>query len=236
MAVHYRTQGFFIKKADQGEANQLFTIYTEDFGRVEVLGRAIRKIKSKLRSGADLFYLSEVEFIQGKAQKTLTDALLIEKFPNIRDNLRKLVVVQKIANVIEELVRGQEKDPAVWELLNETFEKLEEDNSEIVYYYFIWNFLSLSGYLPELSYCVRCREILAPGHFCFSFNEGGVVCNVCSSKKNDLYKINSDLIKVLRLLVQRNWGVLDRMKIDSFTQKLLENVSRTYLSEILGKN
>jgi len=66
MFVHYRTQGLILKKEDQGEADLLFTIYTKDFGKLEILGRAIRKISSKLRSGAEIFYLSEVEFIQGK--------------------------------------------------------------------------------------------------------------------------------------------------------------------------
>ncbi len=63
MAVHYRTQGFVLKKTDLWEADQVFSIYTQDFGKLKVLGKAIRKIKSKLRSGAELFYLSETEFI-----------------------------------------------------------------------------------------------------------------------------------------------------------------------------
>lgn len=46
MFVHYRTQGLFIKEEDRGEANQLFTIFTKDFGKLEILGKAIRKISS----------------------------------------------------------------------------------------------------------------------------------------------------------------------------------------------
>ena len=84
MAVHYRTQGFVLRKTDLREADQVFSIYTKDFGKLKILGKAIRKIKSKLRSGADLFYLSELEFIQGKAYKTLTDAIALNKFKNIR--------------------------------------------------------------------------------------------------------------------------------------------------------
>ena len=74
MATYYRTQGYVIKKTGLREADQLFTIYTEDYGKIDVLGRGIRKITSKLRSGIDLFCFSEIEFVQGKAYKTLTDA------------------------------------------------------------------------------------------------------------------------------------------------------------------
>ncbi|NQU82868.1 MAG: recombination protein O N-terminal domain-containing protein, partial [Parcubacteria group bacterium] len=78
--THYRTRGFFLKNEARGEADEIFTLFTSDFGRIRVLGRAIRKITSKLRSGAGLFYYSEIEFIQGKQYKTLTDAVLIDKF------------------------------------------------------------------------------------------------------------------------------------------------------------
>ena len=90
MFVHYRTKGFVLKKECREEADQLFTLFTKDFGKLEVLGKAIRKISSKLRANIEVFYLTEVEFIQGKNQKILTDAILIEKFKNLRENLKKL--------------------------------------------------------------------------------------------------------------------------------------------------
>ncbi len=69
MFTRYRTQGIILGKVDRGESDRLFTIYTKDYGIINLLARSERKIKSKLRSGLELFYLSEIEFIQGKAQK-----------------------------------------------------------------------------------------------------------------------------------------------------------------------
>ena len=40
MAVHYRTYGFLLKKTDRGETDQLFNIYTKDFGKLEILSVA----------------------------------------------------------------------------------------------------------------------------------------------------------------------------------------------------
>jgi len=47
MFLKYRTQGLIFKKEERGEADQLFTVFTRDFGKLEVLGKAIRKISSK---------------------------------------------------------------------------------------------------------------------------------------------------------------------------------------------
>ena len=149
MFVNYRTQGIILKKEDRGEANQLFTIYTKDFGKLEIFGKAIRKISSKLRAGADIFYLTDIEFIQGKAHKTLTDAVLIEKFENIRSDLNKLKITYQISEILDELIKGQESDEEIWDLLNKTFQrlnnlKLKIKNWKLIYYYFLWNFLSHS--------------------------------------------------------------------------------------------
>jgi len=220
MAVHYRTQGFVIKKTDRGEADQLFTIYTKDFGKLEILGKAIRKIKSKLRGGIELFYLSEIEFIQGKTYKTLTDAILIESFPNIRKALKKLAVVNRIAENLDDLVKGQEPDKETWELLLETFNKLNtkypdfiEDSRQsrnkiqntryIIYYYFLWNLFSILGYQPELTK------------------------NTLSGKK-----IDTNIIKILKLIFKKDWPILSRLKIEPLHLKLLKDVSEWYNKNI----
>ena len=133
MAIHYRTEGYILKKTDLREADQLFTIYTKDYGKIDVLGRAIRKIKSKLRSGAELFYLSEIEFIQGKAYKTLTDAILIDKFKDIRNDLEKTKTAGQIVESLDNLIKAPESDEKIWDLLEDTFKKI---NIDLIYHYF----------------------------------------------------------------------------------------------------
>ncbi len=154
MFVHYRTEAFILRKEDIGEADRLFTVYSKAFGRLELLAKAGRKIKSKLRGGLELFYLSELEFIQGKGYKTIIDAFLINNFKEIRNDLAKLSVAYKISETLDQLIRGQEQDEQVWNLIKKTFNELEINGKkpEIVYYYFFWNLVSLLGYKPEASH------------------------------------------------------------------------------------
>ena len=123
--VHYRTRGFILKKNDRFEADRFFTIFTCDFGRIEVAARAIRKITSKLRAGVELFYLSEIEFIQGRTYKTLTDTVVLEKFEEVRKNLEKLKTAFKISKVLDNSLRFEEKDKRIWDLIVETFSLLD---------------------------------------------------------------------------------------------------------------
>src|SRR3989344_237984 len=141
MAVSYRTKGLVFKKSDRHESDRIFTVFTYDFGRLEIFGKAIRKIESKLKSGIDIFSLSEIEFIQGKSRKTLTAALAINKFSNLLLDLEKFKISQNIGAILDSLINGQEKDEKIWELLIAAFEKLNDPllpqkKYKLVYYYF----------------------------------------------------------------------------------------------------
>jgi DNA repair protein RecO (recombination protein O) len=235
MFVHYRTKGIIFKKEDRGEADQLFTFYTEDFGKLEILGRAIRKISSKLRSGAELFYLSEIEFIQGKTQKTLTDAISIEKFENLRKNLKRLQIAYRISEALDNLVKGQEPDEKIWHLLNEVFQKLNSlslviSHLSLLYYYFLWNFLSILGYKPELYKCVFCQKKLIPEKLYFSPKEGGLICQNCFKKVKLGKEVKPEVVKILRIILEKNWPTLSKLKIEEPHLKSLNMISQETFS------
>ncbi len=237
MATHHRTKGFFLAKKERGESDYIFTVYTEDFGKLEVLGKAIRKIKSKLRSGAELFYLSEIEFIQGKTYKTLTDALLIENFPNIRKDLEKLETVSSMCQTLQDFVSGEEKDDHVWNLLSEVMAELEKPGSRIfeaglIYDYFFWNLVSILGYRPELYSCCLCQKKPVPEELFFSFETGGVLCSSCSGKAEDSLEIGADAVKIIRLILKKDVQTLSRLKFDPANMKMLKKLSECYNKNI----
>ena len=239
MADHYRTLGIILKKKERGEADQLFTIYTKDFGKLNILGKGIRKISSKLKAGMEIFYLSEIEFIQGKAHKTLTDTILIDRFKNLRSELKRLNTAFKIVKVLDRFSLKQEPDKKIWQLLEESFKKLDDvkskiPNPELIYYYFLWNLFSVLGYQPEMTYCLSCGKKISPGLIYFT-PEGGLICQSCSKKKTLPLRreITQDTIKIIRIILRKDWGTFSRLKIRPFHQKELKEISQIFSSTIL---
>lgn len=238
MFTHYRTQGFILKKTDQGEADRIFTVFTSDFGKLELLARAVRKIKSKLRAGLEIFYLSEIEFIQGKAYKTLTDAILIDNFKNLRRSLARMTVASKISEVFDGLVKGQEPDEKLWQLLSENFKTLNNPRTQhakyqLIYYHFLWNLLSALGYKPELHHCSLCQKRLTPENIFFNLKEGGLLCSQCREKAKSGKPIELNVIKIIRIILKNDWTMLEKLKIEDGDLKSLSAISDYYLSEIL---
>lgn len=238
MFVHYRTQGLVFKKEDRGEADRLFTVYTKEFGKLEILGKSIRKISSKLRAGMELFSLSEIEFIQGRTFKTLTDAILNEEFENLNKNLEVLKTASRISYLSDELMTRPENDEKIWELLIKTFQRLNHcsragNSCPKVYYYFFWNFVSVLGYQPELYKCLDCRKKIVLGKNYFNSEQGGIICGNCLKGGEKNKEIDSDAIKTLRLIIKRNWKILSKIKFKPEELKVLENISNDYFLHIL---
>jgi len=207
MAVHYRTEGLILKKLDRGEADRIFTVFTRDFGKLKLRAVSERKITSKLRGGLEMFYLSEVEFIQGKIQKTLTDATVQNSHLHVRKDLKKLRVAYRVSEIFDAVVKGQEPDENIWRLLREVFsflshEELDEKSIRLVPYYFLWNLLSYAGYKPQFKDMeAQSREM------------ANIVQNF----------LQGDIVQALQKLQGKD--------IDG---SLLKKISQEYLSRVLG--
>ena len=235
--THYRTYGFVFKKEDKGEADRLFTIFTFDYGRIQVLGRAIRKITSKLGSGIGLFCLSEIEFIQGENYKTLTDAQIIEKYETLEKDSKKLKTAFKISDVLNSFIPFEERDEKILDLTVDVFRKLNkipDSQRWILFYYFLWNFFSVLGYQPELHNCSLCQKKLIPANLYFSSKEGGIICKNCKIDKDKAEKISPELIKILRIIFNENWQLLSKIKIGFNHKKELMKISKIYYFYLLS--
>ena len=241
MFIRHRSQGIVLKKVNRREADQLFTVYTKDFGKIKVLGRGIRKISSKLKSGMEPFYLSEVEFIQGKSGKTLTDVFLIDSFRDLRKDLKRLNIAYRISELLDNLIYGEEPEKKVWILLSNTLRRLDNrdfkiKNPKIIYYHFLWNLFSVLGYRPELYQCSSCGEKLKLGKLYFNEGDGGVICSRCFSKKKLGKEIDSDAVKILRVVLDGSEKIISKLSVEERHFKLLEEISKKYIEFVSEKS
>jgi DNA repair protein RecO (recombination protein O) len=238
MTVRYKTRAFVFQKNDINESDRIFSVFSASYGRLDLFAKSVRKSASKLRCGIDIFSFSDIEFIQGKNRKTLTDSVIKEKFGNIPQNPQRFEVANKIGKVLQNFVRGEERDDNAFTLLNEVFGELnngqtKKDKADFLYYYFIWNFLALQGYGPEVSSCAGCKGKLLPYGIFFSFKEGGVICKNCFNPDKSAQKINSDIVKILRIILRRDWQTISKIKIGPDSIRLLEELSQKYCSYLM---
>jgi len=215
----------------------LLTIFTEDFGKIEVLAKAVRKTASKLRPAVEPGYCSEIEFIEGKTHKTLTDAVLLQKYAGILSSLAKRKIMFLLLDLVADLTGSQAKDEAGFRNLKKTLEELDRFTAKnasalaMLYLYFAWNFLKHEGYAPELYRCAQCAGKPKKEELFFSADQGGMVCRVCCSKMKQSSKIpiGADELKALRFFLQNGWDVAKKLKMGAASLRSLSIISIYYL-------
>ena len=229
MATHYRTRAFILRKGQRGEADSIVTAFSEDFGILRLRATSGRKIASKLRGGIEPISFSELEFVRGKVYNRVTDAVQIEAYGGIKQNLVRLRCAMAMTELLLDSLKGEMSDKNIWNLLKESFDTLNVSTAQsaLLYYYFLWNLFSYLGYSMQFSYCVTCQNRIGKIGYS-SFQDGGVRCGSCVVKKQEgvpmytLYTIES-------LLQENASTVLARLRID----KQLHGFSVGYRSHIL---
>ncbi len=230
MFSRHRTKGVVVAKRDQGEFDRFITVYTEEFGKLSLFCKSIRKGPSKLRSGSEPFAMTEMEFIEGRARRTLTDVRVIDPYLMINGDLERASLAGRILEDLDGLIRGEEGDPKVWDLLRESLDMVEKGTGSSVYHRFFWKLVSVLGYGPELHTCSRCRGKIDPDSLFLSPGDGGLVCDGCRTE-GSTFAVDEGTVKAIRISL-RDDRSFERVRLRPTEEDLLIDASRRYLSMI----
>lgn len=145
-----KTEAIILKSADLGEADRLLTVYSKEFGKIQVIARGAKKLGSKLRYHLEPFSYSHLILVEGKNFRIVKDAVLMNQFLSVRRDLEKVKTAYKITSLLDELIAGEEKDEEIWNLFLGVFKELNVGHSvSHIITDFRDNLLKLLGYDPE---------------------------------------------------------------------------------------
>lgn len=150
----YKTEGIILSSRGIGEAGKIYSIYTRDFGRVDILAQGVRYLKSKLRYGLNTFNYIRMAFIRTRESFRLIDVQDLVGCDNICKDLEKLVVFSKITKLTERMIKGEEVDPLIWQELKNSFSFLQNrdlDRKDLDAFEFLVSLRILNhlGYIAE---------------------------------------------------------------------------------------
>ena len=120
------TQGIILSRTDYGEADRILTLLTPDHGKLHLLAKGVRKVKSKLAGGIELFSISHITYIRGRGEMgTLISTRLIHHYDKI---VKDITRVQLGYELIKQLNKAteDEPEPEYFELMQQAFEALDD--------------------------------------------------------------------------------------------------------------
>lgn len=167
------SKGVVLTRTEYGEADRIITFLTPDTGKVRVIAKGVRRQKSKLAGGIELFSISDITYIQGRGDlHTLVSSRLITHYGNIVKDLDRTMFgyeMLKVLNKVLEDEGGQE----YYELLVTSLEALDDlaSSKELAESSFLLHLMRLLGHLPNLTHDARGGELPKDGTFQFSIDD-----------------------------------------------------------------
>jgi len=147
-----QTVGIVLARTDYGEADRIITVLTPDFGKLRMMARGVRKIKSKLAGGIELFSVSDLTFIHGRGEiATLVSARLRQHYGAIVQDITRVQLGYELIKLLNKST-ADEPEPEYFELLHQSLEALNDlsINSDLINVWFTAQLLKLGGHTPNL--------------------------------------------------------------------------------------
>jgi len=221
----YRVEGIVIRSMDYGENHKIVTLVTNSLGKVGVLIRGAKKVRSKHASLAQPFTYGEFTFVRTQGLGTLHYGEALSSHHLLRSDLDLSAHASYIAELMDRAIQDDEVNITHFEYLKACFGALSEGKDyEVVTGLFEMKMLQLSGYSPVLEECIHCGNRVSP--FKIAFYSGGIVCSRCSANDATMNEISDSALKLLRLYKQIDIRRIGNITVSSETKKELTTIMR----------
>jgi DNA repair protein RecO (recombination protein O) len=228
-----------LRTTDWSETSRIATLWTREFGKVRVLAKGGRRLKSNFESALDLLTLCSIVFLRKSSGglDLLTEAQVVERFPRLRTDLPALYAGYYVAELLSDWTEDFDPHPA---LFDEAHAALQAFGKEGVatgprLARFELVLLQELGYRPALTTCAACGEPLAETAegLVFSPSAGGVLCRSCRSSHRDARTLS--VAGWRALLAWSDSGEAWQGKWDPTVRAEVRQVLSQYVTYLMGR-
>ncbi len=234
MEVTLATQAIVLNRQSFRERDSKVLIYSIDQGKLELVARGTKKTSSKLAGHLEPITLSSLMIVKGRQFDYIGSVVSQNSYPAIKGDLVKLQTVGQAISVFNKLVKFNQEDRDLFNLLQEFLYILNAKKKPVLdfislYHFFILKLLAQLGYKPRLYDCLVCQKKILPKNNIFNYARGGLICSQCSRGQHGL-TISENCIKILRLVLNKRFANLVNIKIDQRLNKEVCKIVSSFLN------
>ena len=160
------TQGIVLARTNFGEADRIITVLTPDHGKLRLMAKGTRRVKSKLAGGIELFSVSEISFIAGKGDiGTLVSSRLITHYGKIVTDINRTMLGYELLKRLNKATEDS-TDEEYFNLLKSALDALNgELNATLLELWFDAQLLKMSGHQPNLNTDITGTKLAPDQHY-----------------------------------------------------------------------
>lgn len=156
--MHYTLDGLVIREIAWGENDKRIVLLTANRGRVSVLAKGARSMRSKYMNATGLFTYGNYEVTERGGHAWLSGASVTEPFFGLRDDIEKLALASYVVDMAGELSGEEESAETILRLTLNTLYAITKDFKPLAQIKATYELRAMadSGYMPDLSGCGVC--------------------------------------------------------------------------------
>lgn len=233
----YRTDALILRRSNFGEADRLLTVLTPEYGKLRLLAKGVRKTTSRKAGHVELFMLTNMLVARGRTFDIVSQAEIVEAYRALREDLDKTSHAYYLAELVDRFVEEHDPNVPLFELLALSLARLGHlDDPFVALRYFELHLLSVTGYQPQLHFCVVCQEALEPvDNNYFHLPDGGTLCPAHGQARPTAELLPLAVLKVLRYLQTEPWENVAGLQLNPATRQHVESLLLGYITFVLER-
>jgi len=233
----FRTEGIVLRRRDFGEADRLLTILTRERGKLKAIAKGARKPQSRKTGHVELFMRSQFLLGQGRDIDIVVQAEMMEPYNLLRADLVRTTYASYLVELLDRFTVEDDRHTGIYQLLADALGWLAESEELLLpTRYFELRLLALTGFQPQLFYCLACGEPIREQDQFISGDLGGLLCPSCRQGDRRARPISAVAVKVMRYLQTRPWRTVQSLQLHRRVHRELEEAMHYYITYILERN
>ena len=197
-----RTTAVVLRRTNYGEADRILQLLTPN-GQRSVMARGVRKEKSRLAGGIELFATSDVVITKGKGGLgILTSARMRHFYRHILDDYDRMQFAYEVTELAAKA--SESVDEAHWyDILVEVYAGLDATTVplQLIQVWFYLQYAEVTGYGLNLERDINGEPLEAAQRYMYDMSERGL-------RRAENGDITAACIKLLRIINAKSIGVV----------------------------
>jgi DNA repair protein RecO (recombination protein O) len=149
----YVAEGIILKRRSVGEADRMITIFTKQYGKIRVLAKGVRRIKSRRAGHLEVFSHVICTIHNGRLCDMLSEANSVRNGALFDTDAVRLEYAYSVCELVDRLLADRQEHVDIFFLLRYTLNKLLSSDNQVEYRKILLDFVHTSlwnlGFLPK---------------------------------------------------------------------------------------
>src|SRR3954451_5412686 len=155
-----RATALVVRTTDWSETSRIATLWSREFGKLRVLAKGGRRLKSNFEVALDLLTVCSIVVLRKSSGglELLTEAQVVERFPALRTDLPALYAAYYVAELLADWTEDYDPHPELFDEARRTLQELGKPAAATGPRLMRFELVLLRelGYSPMLAACAGC--------------------------------------------------------------------------------